>query len=37
MKDYQKPEVELISLSMQEPITDDEIVDGDMTDESSIF
>ena len=37
MKDYLKPNAELVSLTMEEPITADEIVDGEMTDESSIF
>ena len=37
MKDYQKPEVEIISLTMQESITDDEFIDGEMGLESSIF
>lgn len=39
-KDYQKPEVELISLQAQEAITDDydgTIVDGSMGLEDSIF
>ena len=35
-KDYQKPEVELISLIAQEAVTDD-IIDGEMGLESSIF
>ena len=37
MKDYLKPNAELVSLTMEEPITADEIVDGEMGDESSIF
>ena len=38
MKDYQKPEFELITLVAQEKITtDSEIVDGDMDMASSIF
>lgn len=37
MKDYQKPDVEFISLVAQEPITDDEFFDGEMGLESSIF
>lgn len=38
MKDYQKPEVEIISLTMQEPITSgDDLLDGDMGTESNIF
>ncbi len=38
MKDYQKPEVELISLQAQEEITsDDELIDGELGLESSIF
>lgn len=35
-KEYSKPEVEIISLQAQEPITDD-LLDGEMGDESSIF
>ena len=39
MKDYQKPEFELITLVAQEKITDDEsdLVDGSMNLEDSIF
>lgn len=37
MKDYQKPDVEFISLVAQEPITNDEFFDGEMGLESSIF
>ena len=38
-KDYQKPEVELISLAATEAVTDDngDLGDGNMGDESSIF
>ena len=37
-KDYQKPEVELISLQPQEEITNgDELIDGEQGLESSIF
>ena len=39
-KDYQKPEVELISLTAKEQIaleTGDDFVDGEMGTESSIF
>lgn len=35
MKDYQKPEIEVISLTMQEPITND--ISGDLGVESSWF
>lgn len=35
MKDYQKPEIEIISLIMQEPITDEELNDGDLKVESN--
>lgn len=40
MKDYQKPQVEIISLLAQEEITtddEDELVDGEMGLASSIF
>ena len=38
MKDYQKPEIEIISLIAREPITDDEDPeDGETGIESSIF
>ena len=37
MKEYQKPEVELISLKAQEAITDDDFVDGNMSMEDSEF
>ena len=36
MENYQKPDVEIISLTMQEPITDDWL-DGNMGTESSDF
>lgn len=38
MKDYQKPDVEYISLVAMEAITDnDEVIDGEIGVESSIF
>ena len=38
MKDYQKPEVVIISLQAQEEITTgDELIDGELGLESSIF
>lgn len=38
MKDYQKPEVEIISLTMQESITSgDDLIDGDMGMSGNIF
>lgn len=39
MKDYQKPEAEIISLLAQEEITtdEDELIDGELGMESSIF
>ncbi len=37
MKEYQKPEVEIISLQAQEAITDDDLGDGSQTLEDSIF
>ena len=36
MKEYQKPEAEFISLVAKEAMTDD-LLDGDMDTESSIF
>ena len=36
-KEYQKPEVEFVSLVAQEAITDDWILDGETGVESSIF
>lgn len=36
-KDYQKPEVEFVSLVAQEEITTDDYVEGEMGLESSIF
>lgn len=38
MKDYQKPEFELITLVAQEKVTNDEgVIDGELGVESSIF
>lgn len=37
MKEYQKPELEFITLVAQEIITDDGLVDGDLGLESSEF
>lgn len=37
MKDYQKPEFELITLVAQEKVTNDDIIGGEMGVESSIF
>ena len=36
-KEYQKPEVEVISLVVEEPIASDDFIDGEMGLESSIF
>jgi len=36
-KEYQKPEVDVVSLVAQEAITDDLILDGEIGLESSIF
>ena len=36
-KEYQKPDVEFVSLVAQEEITSDDYVDGEMGLESSIF
>lgn len=36
-KDYQKPDVEFVSLIAQEEITSDDYVEGEMGVESSIF
>lgn len=37
MKDYQKPEFEIVSLIAQEKITNDDYIDGEMGLDSSIF
>ena len=37
MKEYLKPEAEYISLVAEEPITDDELLEGDLGMKSSIF
>lgn len=37
MKEYLKPEVELISLQAQEAITDDIVIDGSTSLDDSIF
>ena len=37
MKEYQKPELEFVTLVSQEPITDDGVIDGDLGLESSEF
>ena len=36
-KDYEKPEIEYIELAVQEAITSDDMVDGSMDLEDSIF
>ena len=36
-KEYLKPEIEYIDLTVSEVITDDDLVDGEMGIESSIF
>lgn len=36
-KEYQKPEVEYVSLVSQEEITNDDLMDGSMNVEDSIF
>lgn len=37
MKEYQKPEFEIINLVAQEKITNDDYIDGELGVESSIF
>jgi len=36
-KDYQKPEVELITLTAMEPITNGDVIDGNMGTSDNIF